>query len=292
MQSRGQAAQDYDDAMERAAALQARDDASVNPAARSAVLTHGQRAERSVVFFHGLTNCPLQFAQLGERFFERGYNVIIPRLPRHGLANRLCDEPGGLTAEELLAATDEAIDIAAGLGERVTVSGLSLGGVLSAWAAQERDDIERAALISPAFSMLNWPMGVMKPLSAAARILPNRFMWWDSKRQMDAGPLHAYPRFSTRALAEVFRIAAYVYDQAAQQRPAARLIQVFTNDKDTSVSTPAIEQMVQRWRARGADVRAYRFTDLAVAHDMIDPDQPDQEIDKVYPILVEQVCGV
>ena len=36
-----------------------------------------------------------------------------------------------------------------GLGDKITVTGLSLGGVMSAYAAQFRPDVDRAVVISP-----------------------------------------------------------------------------------------------------------------------------------------------
>ena len=82
-------ATDYDDALRRVAAVEARDGAAIAPECRTRLLTHGARAARAVVLLHGLTNCPEQFRALGERLYERGANVYIPRLPEHGLADRM-----------------------------------------------------------------------------------------------------------------------------------------------------------------------------------------------------------
>jgi esterase/lipase len=79
----------YADAVARIQAFQAREGAEVNPLCRTALLTHGQWVERAITFLHGFTSCPKQFDQLGQRFFERGYNVFIPREPNHGLADRM-----------------------------------------------------------------------------------------------------------------------------------------------------------------------------------------------------------
>jgi hypothetical protein len=54
---------------------------------------------------------PQQFRQLGESFFEAGYNVLIPLLPRHGMADRKLENLSKLGAEELRACADTSVDI-------------------------------------------------------------------------------------------------------------------------------------------------------------------------------------
>src|SRR5712692_611162 len=131
---------DYADAVARITALQAQDSADINPLCRTQLLTYGRKVERVLVCLHGFTNCPQQFARLAQTFFDMGYNVLVPRLPQHGFANRLSHALGQLTADTLLTLTDEVIDVAHGLGAHVTLAGLSLGGTLALWAAQRRAD--------------------------------------------------------------------------------------------------------------------------------------------------------
>ena len=56
-----------------------------------------------------------------------GYNVLIPRLPRHGMADRKVENLSALKAEELRECSDTSIDLAIGLGQKVYVVGLSDG---------------------------------------------------------------------------------------------------------------------------------------------------------------------
>jgi len=99
----------------------------LHPLCVTRAFTHGERVNNAVVFLHGFTSCPDQFDQLGRLYYEKGYNVYIPRLPRHGDRDPLGLSLQGLTAEELAEAAMQAVDIAQGLGERVLVSGLSGG---------------------------------------------------------------------------------------------------------------------------------------------------------------------
>src|SRR5574341_820563 len=111
----------YDEALQRIEAIRVGQDSALNPACLLQFMTHGKRVERSIVFAHGYTNCPKQFQALGEAFYASGYNVLIVPLPHHGLADRLTTEQRLLTANELAAYADTAIDIAQGLGEQVTL---------------------------------------------------------------------------------------------------------------------------------------------------------------------------
>ena len=60
----------------------------VDPRGYSQLIDHGARAEHAIAFYHGFTNCPQQFIALGQRFFDAGYNVYVPRLPGHGMRIR------------------------------------------------------------------------------------------------------------------------------------------------------------------------------------------------------------
>jgi hypothetical protein len=45
---------------------------------------------------------------------------------------------------------------------------------------------------------------------------------------------------------------------------------------------------VKLWQSRGASVNTYEFdASLKLDHDLIDPTQPHQQIDIVYPRLIE-----
>lgn len=281
----------YSEAAARVEALCAKDTPDINPLCKTVFLAHGQKTKRAIVFWHGYTNCPRQFHQLAGVFFERGYNALIPRLPQHGLADRMTTALERLTIEDLLWLADESLDIACGLGERVTVVGLSAGGAMAAWAAHERADVEQAVLIAPGFAFKLAPASLTRPLTQAASALPNMFIWWDSKtKERIPGPQYAYPRFSTRALAAFNRIAFEVQDAARRSKPAARSILVVINAHDGAVDNNVTLDVVENWRRQGANVEVYEFpAELKLNHDLIDPDQPEGRIEVVYPKLVELI---
>ena len=283
----------YAEAVERVAALQAKDTDLVHPLGRTALMAHGRRTDRAIVFFHGYTNSPAQFRKLGEAFFEQGYNVLIPRLPHHGLSDRLTADHALLTAGELTALADEAVDIALGLGEQVTAAGLSMGGVMAAWVAQERPEPARVALIAPGLGVRPLPRWLTRAATHMMLRMPNIFLWWDPVLKDKApGPPSTYPRYSTHAVGQMLSLSASVRARAKKVAPAARSIVVVTNASDMSVDNGTAQQQVALWRARGGNVETYQFpAELGLPHDLVDPAQANQRIDVVYPVLVEWLKG-
>ena len=285
-------AADYAEAVARAGALMERDTAAINPLCRTRLLTHGHRTARAVVLFHGFTNCPRQFEALGRLLHERGDNVLIPRQPRHGLADRMTEDLAGLAAPELAALADEALDIARGLGDEVVVVGLSSGGVMAAWLAQTRPDLRRAVVMAPVFGPAG-PTWLTRPMANLALLLPNRFVWWDDEAKAEiVGPAHAYPRYSTRAGGEIVRLGAAVAERAARERPAAAEIAVLTLPDDPAVSNEGAAEVVRQWERHGAGVSTRELPPaLSQLHDFIDPDQARQRVDIAYPIIIALIDG-
>jgi alpha-beta hydrolase superfamily lysophospholipase len=285
-------AADYADALRRVAEVQALDGAAVAPECRTLLLTHGARAARAVILLHGLTNCPEQFRALGERLFERGANVYLPRLPEHGLADRMTTALARLDASAMCRATDEAVDIGCGLGDSVIVVGLSIGGVMAEWAAQERADVARAVPVAPLHGLARAPGALNLPAMNLLRTLPNQFVWWDAKVKADLpGPKHVYPRFSTRATGETVLLGASVESEARRAPPAARSIVVVTVGGDVAVDNAAVARLAGIWRSHGARVVAYQFpARLHLNHDIIDPEQVGGNPALVYPVLLDLIA--
>src|SRR6266849_3787757 len=107
-------------------------------------------------------------------------------------------------------ATRVSTSTGAELGERLTVAGLSLGGILTGYLAQTLDDIDRAVLIAPMFGLRPIPGWALAGITLLAQALPNFYIWWDSKRRGNIGPAHGYPRFSTKAYAALFEAGSAV----------------------------------------------------------------------------------
>jgi carboxylesterase len=283
-------AQSYDEAMERSERKQAEEARQpLHDGGRTIILTHGYQTERVFVLLHGLTNAPRQFRELGEELFATGANVIIPRLAHHGLADRMTDAHAALTAQDLINYAQYGVDIAQGLGRKVTVVGLSISGNSVAWLAQNRDDIDEAFLLAPLFGPAVVPDPLTPAITAALARLPNKMMWWDPRlRENLPGPPYNYPRFPTRALGEALRLGL----QTAQPGRTLRVnrLGVILTENDKAVNNTRTRRLIEEWRAGSPDTEffIYEFpTSENIPHDFIDPLQPNARTDKVNALLVE-----
>jgi len=294
LRSRGKPARSYDEAIQRIAALQAAEGETTQATCRSFLLTHGGATPRVDVLLHGLTNCPEQFRALAKRLYDRGDNVFVPRIPHHGLADLMTRDLANLRADELIQFTDEVTDIAQGLGERVTVVGLSLGGVQAAWAAAERSDVDRAVVIAPLFGVGLLPAWLTTPLANVWLALPNQFVWWDPRyREKPPGPPYVYPRYSTRAVGETLRLGLAIEKASRGTRPLARSVVFLLNPRDKAVNNGEIRALVRRWEKSGAtNAEVVELpSSLNIGHDIIDPLQPYQNVEVVYPIVEKLIGG-
>ncbi|MGC4750669.1 alpha/beta hydrolase [Micromonospora sp. DT201] len=141
------------------------------------MLSHGFPTGKVVLLLHGYTLAPEQYDGLAEEFFDRGYNVWIPRAPQHGTVDRRAHHR--VEVGELTTYATQALAVAAGLGDEVGVVGISGGAVLATWLAQARVNVvRRLLLLSPFFGPdpRQAPAFAVKPLIVlyARRVLPDR----------------------------------------------------------------------------------------------------------------------
>jgi pimeloyl-ACP methyl ester carboxylesterase len=278
--------------MRIAGGLQELDGPNVNPLCHTRVYSHGQRVERSLVLLHGFTNCPQQFDVLGKMFFERGWNVIIPRYPRHGYLDRLNTAIAELRAEHLIAVANRATEAGTGLGERVTVAGLSLGAILTGLVAQTREGIDRAVLIAPMLGLRPIPGPALNAISAGAKILPNFYMWWNNRLRERVGPPYGYPRFATHAYAALFDCGRELVSSARKSAPKAGTIAVITNAGEPRLDNRFTYRLIESWRGHGKNVETFEFpASDRLTHDLIDPGNAAQRTGYVYPIVTRLIEG-
>jgi alpha-beta hydrolase superfamily lysophospholipase len=287
LQSHPNPTTDYAAAVSRFQKMQENEGPELNPVCRSILLTHGQRTEKAVVFFHGYTNCPQQFRELGQIFYDMGYNVLIPRLPRHGMADRKVENLSPLKAEELRDCADNSVDIMCGLGREVFVAGLSAGGTLAAWIAQNRSEVTRVILIAPALGLTRREgTRLQKGMALLLPLLPDIRTDWFS---VDShAPDHTYPGFSSRALGQLLRLSVATFAGALDRAPRVQNVGLLTSKGDDAVSDYVAWQLITLWRVKGL----FKFTAvdfpkaMKIGHDMIDPAQKYQQTKIVYPVFI------
>lgn len=282
----------YSEGTRIADAIRALDGPNVNPVCRSRLYTHGRRVERSLVLLHGFTNCPQQFDALGRRFYERGWNVFIPRYPRHGYTDRLNTTISELRSDHLLAVANKAAEAGSALGDRLTVAGLSLGGILTGVLAQDRDDVDRAVLIAPMLGLRPLPGPALTALTQVAKRAPNFFVWWNQHLKDRIGPPYGYPRFSTHAYAALFETGRVLVTAARKSAPKASSIAVVTNAAEPRLDNRFTYRLVESWRAHGAHVETHEFpASDRLPHDLIDPGNAAGNTQLVYPVVTRMIEG-
>ena len=260
----------------------------LNPLCQAKVLTHGEQVQKVVILVHGYTTCPYQFRQLAPQLYERGYNVLMLPLPHHGLSDRMNTEQGELTAEELAAYADQAVNLAHGFGREVYMLGFSAGATTTAWAAQHRPDLARVLVVSPTFGYKAVPPGLGLPFVRAYLLLNNSFTWWNPDKGEAGAPPYAYPRYATHSAAQAMRLGQLVLADAQREPLAASTLTVVTNANDGAVDNSQTAVVAAAWqKLNPGKVTTYEFpASLKLGHDIIDPAEPDSLPDVVYPQLI------
>jgi len=271
----------FDPAADRAAALAklaelSAQDADLPEATRTRLLEPDAPTDLTLVIWHGFTNAPPQFLAVAEHLRDAGFRVLLPRLPRHGLPDLLNRDLAKLTAQELVAFIDTCIDIAAGLGDRVWVIGLSAGGSLAAFAAATRAEIGRAVLMAPLVAPSGFPMPAVRLLVKFPRIVPNYYMWWDRKVKADLSlsqSPHAYPGFPVPGVMPFLHLSESLFDGSVPVNHRLERLVLVTNPNDEAVGQDAAHAFATRVFEGDADYygEAHVAESLKWTHDFVDP---------------------
>ena len=125
------------------------------------------------------------------------------------------------------------------------------------------------------------------------RVLPDRLRWWDAeRREAKLGPPHGYVVYSLRGVGMMLGLGNGLLAAARRQRPATTRITVAVNPCDTIVDNRTVLALADVWRKHGVAVTNYEFApELDLIHDYMDPLQPEQQVDRVYPIVRAWVAG-
>ncbi len=283
LKSQPDPADSYEEAVARFDAIIADEQGKLCDTCESRLLTHGERTQRVAVLIHGLTNSPRQFVEMGEELYGQGYNVLILRMPYHGLESMDVGELSRLTAEDLVVYADEAVDIAVGLGDEVTVAGISGGGTVCGWIAQNRGDVDRVVLVAPFLGIYRLP----SPLDYMFINLFSRSPDFDFISSSEAASDHIYQGESTHGVSQFLLLGRATRSQAVDSPPAVKDISVITNENDRQVSNKLTDELVDSWRESGTDVTGYSFDiSLGLPHDVIDMVNVREKSAITYPVVI------
>ncbi len=274
----------YDEAIQRFEATRTDENGILmSEKTQSVLLTHGEKTDKVYVLVHGLTNSPWQWLPFGEMLYDMGYNVLILRMPGHGLASGSVGELQAMTPEILREFGDENVDIAAGLGDEIHVVGLSVGATVSDWIAQNRPDVSRVMSVAAMHGLDGLPHFLnIFALNLAIR-LPNFNPTDPNEPQRD----YVYRGQSTRGVGNAMLFGQSVSRQAADKPPLVNDIIVVTNANDTTISNKEIKALADKWEAQGGNVVRYEFpAELGYPHPLTDPGSNPDAWD-VYPVLLD-----
>lgn len=253
---------------------------------RSTVLEHGEKTARVVVLLHGLTASPRTWRDFAHARYARGENVLIPRLPRHGHADRMSAALEHLTGEELRAQGERIVDAAARLGGEIVLVGHSLGGALALHLAHGDARVDRVLAVAPFLGIKRLPHDWHGWVRRLLERTPNRFVYWDPIDRGRSLPAHGYPRYTTRSLAAGLALADALRADARGGPPRGRHIEIVRNAGETSVNNATIDDLVARWRAvGGANVHVHRLVGLGPSHDIVEPEHPKAPALRFLPLL-------
>lgn len=266
-----------------------RDTPEIADRSRSFFALPSQSNGRAALLLHGLTASPGQMERFARSLTERGYAVVVPRLPRHGRSDRLTGELAKLGVAELVDRSSLALEAARELATRITVVGFSLGGTLALRLAHD-EPLERAVAIAPFLGFAWLPNRAAPALARAALRLPNAFAWWDPIARESQMPAHGYPRYSTHAVARAYELANALLADARLSPPRTRDIIAVTNDREAAVNNRAVRRLMAAWNASGAvGIREERLRGLRISHDIIEPERHPDLADRVLPQLLQIV---
>lgn len=259
----------YEEAAARIEGIKRAEDGPIDPVCYTRLFSHGRRTERAFILIHGLTNSPLQFVDLARMLHARGHNVYIPLMPFHGKMSHDVRELAILTAEHLRDYADVSVDIAAGLGERVGVVGVSGGANVAMWAGQFRtESVDQSLLVAPFYTAAGVSAYVSRMLANAFAKLPNVAF----EDPNEAIRNWVYRGQSSRGIFAVWELIRYVRRYAHYGHAPRGKVGVLLTGADNTSDNRSTYAIVEEWRYAGGDVTTYEFdASLDIAHNSIDP---------------------
>ena len=279
-------AANYDEAIQRFETIQQEEASIVNDASGSLMMTHGEPTDEVYVLVHGTTNSPRQWEELGNTLYEQDHNVLILRMPDHGLKSHDVSELKALRAEDLRDYADQAIDLATGLGDQITVIGISGGGAVTTWIAQHRPEADRIVALSPFYGVPEIPSFLNTFLMNLASRVPNVTLQNPEEPQRD----WVYRGEATRGVAEFMRLGRNVFAAAENETPVVKETYFITTAVDDTADNDYTVDLATTWTEAGADVSWFEFdTSYDIPHNSVDPAADPEKKALVYDKILEML---
>nr|WP_300151069.1 alpha/beta fold hydrolase [Propionicimonas sp.] len=234
-------------------------------------------AAATIVIWHGFTNAPSQFVAVAEQLRDRGYRVLLPRMPYHGEADVLNRDLVQLTDAQLVEHVGAWIDLAAGFGDPVWVFGLSAGATLAGWAAACRLEVSRLVLGAPLVAPKGAPMPLVRALVRFRRIVPRFYYWWDPRVKENLGHSpYAYPGFPVPGLMPFLHLSESLFDRSVEAGHQLERVVLVSNPGDFAIRRDAARSFASGVFGARTDYLGEAGIDgeLKWMHDFVDPWSP------------------
>ncbi|RDV29055.1 alpha/beta fold hydrolase [Alteromonas aestuariivivens] len=95
------------------------------------ILHHGVPTANTAILIHGLSDSPFFVSGIAQVLYEKGFTVIAPLLPGHGLKVADADMEDKQLAERWQQHVDQVVALTDGIDTKVFLGGFSTGGALS-----------------------------------------------------------------------------------------------------------------------------------------------------------------
>jgi hypothetical protein len=226
----------------------------------------------TIVYFHGYTNCPAQFTEAAAQLPALGWRVLSARAPLHGEKDVLTRDLGKVGAVDLIDHVNATMDVAAGLSGPIYVTGLSGGGVLCAYAAATRREVDGVLCMAPTTVPMGMPLIVARLFVGEPWTMPHFFLWWDPRKRADLGESpYVYPGFPFPGIGPYLHIGRALWMGQVEPNHELEFANLQLNPNDIAVRKDAGRRMMSIFadHARSAD-EIVLTRRLGWSHDFID----------------------
>lgn len=234
-------------------------------------------AKGTVIMLHGYTAGPWQYQEAADQFFDKGFNVIVPRIPGHGFM-----EPDGTPSGEKMVHTwdeqqyetfvDEIYQEAKALGGAVHVIGLSGGSGLALRMAEKYDAISSVSAMTPYLG----PDQRVRPAIAVLEAL-EKHSFIPVGKLMDLKPYGTNLRIDINH--PMPHTQGSINNAYASLTVGARVekvsvpVQYFTTSGDLLSGTPAVQGLIERSGGLNSNGWFHFPAEDQVPHAMASPKQ-------------------
>jgi alpha-beta hydrolase superfamily lysophospholipase len=237
-------------------------------------------AKGTLVMYHGYTAGTWQFEILARQAYDQGYNVVIPRLPGHGLKDKAGKEdPSQLRDaknwQDYEQFGDETYAMAKGLGGPISTLGLSVGGNI-AMSVAERHPVGKVVAYAPFLK----PVGAGGTIADVVHVLDKvtfglagralALIPWSWGKECEAQTASGQrPGHSKFSLGTLYGAAEFGRKVTANAGKITAPIEYFTTGSDDAADEETIRKAFQ---AEGGDDGWYFYPKAeGIPHPMVHP---------------------